>query len=123
VPSDFDPGPKSLKHWKTLKGKELRRFLNYDGFVTMWLVEQELPDQHKGVFTLFLKLACGIRILGDESLCGPYNEDAKTLLDQFKEESVNMLGEHFVVFVVHTLSHLADDCKLHGHLDNFSAYL
>ena len=124
IPSEFGQWkPKALKLYGTFKGKELKRFLKYDGLLTMWLVEEVLPQEHKGFFDCFLKYALGIRILSDPELCIPYADDANYLLEEFVKLSVKVFGPHFVVFNIHHLTHLADECKQHGPLENFDAYL
>lgn len=47
---------------------------------------------------------------------------ASSLANEFVEKIPQLYYKEFVVFNVHSLTHLADDVQLHGALDNFSAF-
>jgi len=124
MPSEFGQWkPKSLQYWSSYKGKELKRFLKYDGLLTMWLLEKMRSDQQKGVYKCFLHLSLGIRILSDSILGPVYADDAKYLLKEYVKHGVNVFGRTFNVYNNHHVgTHLADDCKMHGHLEVFDSY-
>lgn len=50
------------------------------------------------------------------------NDHANQLLRTFITHAATIYGNKFVVYNVHTLCHLAEECVLHGHLECFSAF-
>lgn len=74
------------------------------------------------VYKHFLLLHCAIYILNSPSLMQMYCNYANTLLRTFISHSAAFYGQKFVVYNVHSLSHLASECKVHGKLDDFSAF-
>lgn len=116
-PSEFSRKPRSLDDWNSYKAHELRRILLYDGI----LLYSELPDLVKNNF---LQLHCAARILCDQSK-REFNRDADYLLKAFVKNagSRRVYGPTFLVYNVHHLEHFADDCELHGTVDEFSAFL
>jgi len=74
------------------------------------------------VYDCFLNLSLGIRILSDPDLCLTFVKDAKILLNEFVKRGVEVFGPHFNVYNIHHLTHLADDCQIHGPLGNCDAY-
>lgn len=50
------------------------------------------------------------------------NDYANQLLRTFITHAATIYGKKFVVYNVHALSHLAEECALHGHLECFSAF-
>ncbi|XP_025162266.1 uncharacterized protein LOC105184540 isoform X1 [Harpegnathos saltator] len=113
--SDFARRPRRLSDWKYFKGTEFRRILLYDGFLIFKLM-------HREVYKNFLLFASAVRILVDPLLVKDYIVDADKLLRLFVEHSCKIYGQTFVVYNVHHLIHLAADCLLHGHLEEFSAF-
>lgn len=51
-----------------------------------------------------------------------YCNYANTLLRTFISHSAAIYGQKFVVYNIHSLSHLANECEAHGKLDGFSAF-
>lgn len=114
-PQDFARRPRSLNELSFYKATEFRRLLLYDGIVAFALH----PDIN--IYKHFLLLHCGIYILTSPILYKTLNDCANTLLRTF-EHSVTLFGQLFVVYNVHSLSHLAPECNDHGCLDTFSAF-
>jgi len=69
-----------------------------------------------------MKLHCAIKILILPDLCLLNNEIAHNLIVDFVEEFKIHYGAKFVTYNVHSLIHLSFYVKLHGCLDNFSAF-
>lgn len=113
--SDFARKPRRLSDWKYYKGTEFRRLLLYDGFLIFRFMPRE-------VYTNFLLFACAVRILVDPVLVKDYAVDADKLLRLFVKHSSKIYGQTFVVYNVHHLIHIVADCRLHGHLEEFSAF-
>jgi hypothetical protein len=108
-------GLNELKHWKAT---EFRMFMLYTGPVAL----KGILDDEK--YRNFLKFHLGMYILVSEK--GARNDSwvncAKYLLQCFVRELENLYSKEFLIFNVHSLLHLSDDVKVHGCLDNFSAF-
>lgn len=115
IPKEFVRKPRSLTFLKQWKATEYRQFLLYTGPVVL----QETLS--KKVYSNFLTLSIAIRILCSNKLKSLYSY-ADDLLRHFVISFAILYGEHQVSHNVHGLIHLADDAKLFGKLDNFSAF-
>lgn len=116
VPIDFSRKPRSLNEVKRWKATEFRQFLLYTGQVVLLDI---LPD---AMYKNFLLLSVAMKILVDSQMCQQYNDFARDLLVQFVRHFSDLYGKNMVVYNTHNLIHLADDAKLHGSLDNISAF-
>jgi hypothetical protein len=47
---------------------------------------------------------------------------ADELLKYFVDQFGVLYGDHHLVYNIHSLSHLDNDCRVHGSLESFSAY-
>ena len=101
-----------LAYWKAT---EFRLFLLYTGpiFLKFFLCEE--------IYKHFLALHFAIRILCSKKMYKSLSNYAHSLLCFFVETG-NDIYEHFVVFNIHNLMHLAKDSLNFGPLDNFSAF-
>lgn len=63
-----------------------------------------------------------MRILSDRHISREIYDDADILLCNFVQYSHKVFGSTFVVYNIHHLQHLAQECKWYGPLDDFSAY-
>lgn len=121
LPSEFSRKPRALSLWNRFKGAECRRLLHYDGYLVFQKLSEIAPE-YTDVYKCFLLLATAIRILSDRHISREMYDDADTLLCNFVKYSHEMFGGTFVVYNIHHLQHLAQECKWHGPLDDFSAY-
>jgi len=117
-PSEFARKPRNWTDYNLFKATEFRRILVYDGFILL-----KTEGVSRKVYTNYLLFACAIRILSDPHLVKEFADDANVLLNKFIECSVKIYGQTFNVYNVHHLKHLAEECKRHGHLECFSAYM
>lgn len=69
-----------------------------------------------------MKLHCAIKILITPDLCLLNNETAHNLIAEFVEEFKILYCVKFFTYNVHSLIHLSFYVKLHGCLNNFSAF-
>ncbi|XP_064482473.1 uncharacterized protein LOC135395158 [Ornithodoros turicata] len=67
-------------------------------------------------------IARNIRFCSRCDLCHVQNDYATSLLSHFVDMFAELYGEHFVSYNVHGLLHLADDVKVRGPVDTFSAF-
>jgi hypothetical protein len=116
VPREFARRPRSLRELDRWKATELRQLLLYTGpSVLRGIVSDEVYDN-------FMLLSVGIRLLASSTYSKTCIGFAQSLLTTFVKQSAVLYGEEFVVYNVHGLVHLADDVKMHGCLDSFSAF-
>lgn len=115
-PQDFVRKPRSLSNLAFYKATEFRRLCLYDGIVIF--------AQHSdiNVYKHFLLLHCGIYILANPVLHKIMNDYANILLRTSIKHSVTIFGKMFVVYNVHSLCHLAQECNDYGLLESFSAF-
>ena len=121
-PSEFKRKPKSISDFRGYKGSEFKRIGHYDGMLLFYYLCLIAPE-YKSAKQCFLLLCCALRILSDKKLCLELLEDARAMLDGFVSFSASVFGAHFVVYNIHHLKHVCDDCTLHGNLEEFSAEL
>ncbi|XP_040075812.1 uncharacterized protein LOC120837139 [Ixodes scapularis] len=117
-PRHFQRKPRGVDEVDRWKATEFRTFLLYVGPVVL---RGLLPD-HQYEHFLFLHVA--IRILASPAHHVEHNAYARDLLRFFVQEygTVGLYGARFLTYNVHTLSHLAEECLVHGPLDAFSAF-
>ncbi|KAG8238355.1 hypothetical protein J437_LFUL017249 [Ladona fulva] len=112
---EFARKPRVMQEVMRWKATEFRMFLVYTG---PYLLEEILSSS---LYKHFLSLHYAIRIL----LSSDYlvNLDyPRTLLRYFVKKYEVIYGRESMTYNVHGLLHLADDCRVHGSLDRFSAF-
>lgn len=70
----------------------------------------------------FLLLTCAVRILSHPEDCETNNDCASEMLKEFVGKFTELYGVEDTSYNIHSLLHLADDVKLFGHLDSYSAF-
>ncbi|XP_040356862.2 uncharacterized protein LOC121046562 [Ixodes scapularis] len=115
-PSHFQRKPRGTEELDRWKATEYRTFLLYVGPVLLKHVVT--PEQYEH----FLMLHVAIRILVSPKYHLVFNQFSRDLLRYFVQEFGKLYGARQLVYNVHTLSHLADQCLDHGPLDSFSAF-
>lgn len=116
IPKEFSRLPRSLKDVDRFKATEYRQLLLYTGPM---IFKNKINNN---MYLHFLTLHCAIRILCCNHLLEKYLNYAKDLLHYFVKNFSVIYGPEFITHNVHNLIHLADDCKIHGPLDTFSAF-
>ncbi|KAE8746822.1 hypothetical protein FOCC_FOCC006459 [Frankliniella occidentalis] len=117
-PSDFNRPPRSLNDIKMFRAHEFRRLLHYDSI----LIFRDNLDEN--VYRHFLLLYTALYILASpiHVTSAEMRNFAKNLLVNFVQHSVVIYGQAFVVYNVHALIHLVQECEDHGVVDAFSAF-
>jgi hypothetical protein len=117
TPGEFSRKPRELKFVNYFKATEFRLFLLYTGIVVLKGALDDIKYKH------FLTLQCAIYILllESDSAFNLYDK-AEELLLEFVRTARQIYGKEFIVYNVHSLIHLADDARIHGSLDNISAF-
>lgn len=116
-PSDFNRPPRALDYWKMYKGTEERRLCLYDGLLVFKDILQEDVYKHYLLFQAAMYILCSPVLVN--LMC----DYAHELLLIFIRHSAVLYGNKFVVYNIHSLCHLSQECKDHGSLDNFSAFV
>lgn len=115
LPKEIHRSIRSLHHLAIWKGTEFRTVLLYAGFVVFKSV---LPSKR---YTLFLKLACAIRICSTDAYRS-YWPLARTLLNEYIEEHISEIGLDSITSNIHHLSHIVDDIEHLGNLESINTY-
>lgn len=116
IPKEFARKPRSLKEVDRWKATEYRQFLLYTGQVVL---RDVLSDT---IYSNFLLLSTAVSILVSPSLSSTHSDYANSLLHSFVGHFSDIYGRDQVVYNVHGLTHLAQDAKNFGSLDNISAF-
>lgn len=101
-----------LKFWK---GTEFRTFLLYYGMVAL---RDHLSEE---VYYHYITLVCAVTIFYTDSY-HLYREKAAEWLNRYIEGCVNIYGIHSITSNLHNLTHVFNDVKLFGSLQNLSTY-
>lgn len=116
VPVEFTRKPRSLSELSRWKATELRTFLLY-------LAPTVLKDVLDiAIYENFLLLHCAVTILVSPKYSVPFLDIANELLKVFVEHCKTIYGLEFLVYNVHMLTHICDDVKKYGPLDQISAF-
>lgn len=102
--SDFQRKPSTLKEVGSWKATELRYFLLYAGP----FVFKDVLDQEK--YHHFILFNCGMSILLAPNLNSTTVNYARTILREFVYKFAIIYGRHCLIFNLHCVIHLADDC-------------
>lgn len=117
VPTEIHHACRNLREFPVYKAADYRVLLLKIGPTILKNLS------HPDIYEAFLKLYTAITLLCDPDDCLPHNDLAKDLLHEFIEDCAGLFGDHFVVSVVHRLTHLPDMVKQQGQpLDFFSAF-
>lgn len=117
-PQHFQRKPRGIEELDRWKATEFRAFVLYLGPVVLKGI---LPEH---LYDHFLCLHVAMRILTSPTLHARENNYARDLLRYFVEEfgKSAFYGPEQLSYNVHSLSHLAEECLVHGPLDLFSAF-
>jgi len=116
TPSEFSRRHRSLKEIDNWKATELRQFLFYTGPV---ILEGILT---KAQYVHFLSLSVASPVLQNKKLYLTYNAYASDLLKYFVKCFGKLYGNQYISYNVHGLIHVAEDCKQHGILEDYSGF-
>ena len=117
VPFEFSRKPRSLAYLERWKATELRQFLLYTGMISLHGVVDDV------LYNNFMLLSVSMYILLSPRFCRDYSDYAGELLLTFVENFGNIYGKHNLSYNVHATVHLANEAKIHGPLDNISAFV
>lgn len=116
LPREFARKPRALSEFKMWKATEFRQFLLYTGPVVLY---DRIPElQYKN----FMLLSVAIRMLVSESLCSSYCDYVEKLLQYFVKDFASIYGTEVLVYNVHSLTHIVQDVRRYGALDNISCF-
>lgn len=116
IPQEFSRTTRPVTDVERWKAAQFRLFLFYTGPVILKSVLRP------ALYDNFLCLHSARSILANAELCRQHTEYAGALLRHFVGGFKKMYGEEQVSYNIHCLIHLADDVKVHGAVDDFSAF-
>ena len=118
MPRELSRKPRTMSEFRHWKATELRQFLLYTGPVVLCDI---LPKQ---TYQNFVTLSVAINCLVSPDFAGKveYQNYAEKLLINFVLNFKQIYGASQLVYNVHSLIHLAQDCRKFGVLDNVSAF-
>ncbi len=116
MPREFNRKGRSLSDIHKWKAVEFRTFLLYTGPIILKKVLSKEKYDH------FLYFHAGIRVLASPSSTVEQKREAGNWLRFFASEFAKLYGRRHLVYCVHSLIHLANECVIHGSLDSFSAF-
>lgn len=115
-PSEFQRTIRGLNEIGHFKATEFRTFVLYAG---PFVLKNILPREQ---YNHFLLLHLAIYILCDKFLYLKHTSLAENMLRKFVEKFSEIYGEKHMIYNVHSLLHLTNDCRNFGPLDTFSAF-
>jgi len=113
---EFARKPRALTEIDRWKAVEFRLFLCYLGPVVL---RKHLTSD---LYHHFMLLHVAVSILVNPEMCKTHCDEAQKLLGLFVKDLSKFYGESSVIYTMHSLVHICDDVKLHGALDNVSAF-
>ena len=116
APREFVRKCRSLDEFERWKATEFRQFIIYSGVVVL-KGKLSVPFYHH-----FLLLAVSIFCLSSSVFLSTHCDYADDLLKLFVHNWAGLYGRDMLVYNVHGLAHLAQDAKLYGPLDSYSAF-
>jgi hypothetical protein len=117
VPSEFARKPRQISELDRWKATELQQFMLYTGPLCLKGI---LPDS---LYSNFMLFSVGMFILLSPSLCLQYRQFAGDLLKLFVQNVGELYGQESLTYNMHATVYLTDEVKLHGNLDNVSAFV
>jgi len=116
VPSIFARQPRGLHEVDRWKATEFRLFMLYIGKIVLKDILQD------DFYIHFLNFNVALAILISPALCAYHSNYAGELLINFVERCHQLYGEEFLVYNVHSLTHIAADAVMFGDLDSCSGF-
>lgn len=116
IPDCFARKPRGLQEIERWKATEFRQFALYTGKIVL---KGALKGQ---LYEHFLCFSTALCILVNPDLTKSQGLYADQLLKYFVEKGLELYGETFLVYNVHSLLHLSEDAQNFGCLDNCSAF-
>lgn len=119
LPCDFNRCIRELKYFAKFKATELRRICHYDSILIF------RDHLNREVYRNFLLLYTALFILAHPVFARTqdWRTYAHELIVAFIRHSIQLYGEQFVVYNVHSLIHLSAECESQNSpLDDFSAF-
>lgn len=115
LPAEFNRRLRPIDDFGHWKATELRSFLLYYG---QFVLKNILEDNF---YKHFLQLSVALNILASPKRQHEI-EKAHNILCKYVHNFGVLYGKQALIYNVHNLLHIADDCKLFGAVDTFSAF-
>jgi len=115
-PRCFARKPRPLQELPYYKAVECRSFILY---LAPYVLQGQVPEP---MYTLYLRLHVALRILCSDDQSEELTAIAERQLRLFVAEVPQTFKRAFLSYNVHSVVHLADDCRRWGKLDNFATF-
>ena len=117
LPSDIKRHGRSLSYLSKWKATECRLFALYTGPIALkGVISDEL-------YSHFLYYHGAITMLSSPNPSKANIDYAEKCLIYFVKKFTDLYCEEYLTYNIHSLIHLADECRSHGALERFSAFL
>lgn len=116
IPSEFGRKIRTFKDIKRWKAVEFRFFLLYCGIKVLQ------NNLNTDMYKHFLLLHVAVYVLCSKALINQYLNIAKKSIQKFVEKCPLVYDKLFVVYNVHSLTHICDDVSIYGPLEDFSCF-
>ncbi len=118
MPREVARRPRSLLEYKQWKATEFRQLLLYSGAVVL---RDILPvNMYHNFVTLSVAVTCMLR--PDFAANLQYCDYAESLLKRIVFEFASLYGANQLVYNVHSVIHLPQDCRNYGSLNRISSF-
>lgn len=117
IPDCFSRKPRSFKDFAYFKATEIRQLQLY----TAKIVFKNLMATDE-IYQNLITYNSVCALLVDERTAQPYSEYCQLLMQRFVEKCQKIYGNCFLVYNVHSQLHFPSVAKMHGSIDNVSAY-
>ena len=116
LPFEFQRKCRSLDDFERWKATEFRQFLLYLGPVVLRGILDEKKYENFLNFSICFYISC------HPLRASMYAEFVGKMLLELMNQFASLYGENELVYNMHCLSHIWEDVKLRGHLDQYSAF-
>jgi hypothetical protein len=116
IPNIFSRQPHSLDEVDRWKATEFRLFMVYTGKIVLRGILEKSLYQH------FLTFSIALSILVSPSLSIQHKNYAHELLQHFVGKCKDLYGSEFLVYNVHSMTHIANEAEEFGCLDRCSSF-
>ncbi|KAI7790381.1 transposase domain-containing protein [Triplophysa rosa] len=116
IPSCFVRKPRGLEDIDRWKATELRQFAVYTGKIVLKGV---LPHH---LYNHFFTFSVTLGLLLSPNTAVTHNSYSSELMTYLVSKTKELYGEHFMVYNIHSMTHLSAEAKNFGSLDACSAF-
>lgn len=114
--SDFCQKPRTLVNLKNFKASELQFIVLYNVVIIFYNIFHNIKYRH------FLLFHIAITIVSSAPFIKAYIHIAAEAITKFVLKAVEIYGEDFIVYNVHSILHLCTDVQRYGPFERYSCF-